>query len=60
LLDGKDDTETEYDATYDLAHALNSLKLSVTAHPDYTGEENEEWTDLVETAEEALAKYNKQ
>jgi hypothetical protein len=40
---------------------LNSLMLSVMAHPDYTGEENEEWTDLVETGEEVLSEYlNKQ
>lgn len=44
------------DAVADLRHALNSLILSVKAHPDYTGEENEEWTDLVEIAEDAMKK----
>lgn len=40
-----------------LARAAHSLRLSVTAHPDYTGEENEEWTDLVEGIDEALAEW---
>ena len=40
-----------------LVDALNSLVLSVKAHPDYTGEENDEWTDLVEIAEELLTEY---
>lgn len=44
------------EAVADLRHALNSLILSVKAHPDYTGEENEEWTDLVEIAEDAMKK----
>lgn len=37
-----------------LRKALRSLVLSVTAHPDYTGEDNEEWTDLIDTANAAL------
>jgi hypothetical protein len=40
-----------------LARAARSLRLSVTAHPDYTGEENAEWTDLVEGIDEALAEW---
>lgn len=43
-------------AAPELLKALNSLVLSVMAHPDYTGDENEEWTDLIETAEEAIKK----
>ena len=43
-------------ASTELFDALNSLVSSVMAHPDYTGEENEEWTDLVELAEKALKK----
>lgn len=39
-----------------LREALNSLVLSVKAHPDYTGEDNDEWTDLVRIAEQALLK----
>lgn len=40
----------------DLYNALWSLSLSVQAHPDYTGEDNDEWTDLVGMAEKALKK----
>jgi len=38
----------------DLIKATKSLILSIQAHPDYTGEENEEWTDLVNIAEDAI------
>lgn len=40
--------------------ALISITLSIKAHPNYTGEENDEWTDLVENAVAAinLATYN--
>jgi hypothetical protein len=34
--------------------ALKSLVLSVKAHPHYTGEDNAEWTDLINIAERAL------
>lgn len=37
-----------------LLEALKSLQLSVMAHPDFSGEENEEWTDLVNFAQEAI------
>lgn len=37
-----------------LLKALMSLSLSVKAHPHYTGEENDEWTDIIETAEKAI------
>ena len=37
-----------------LVSALRSLRLSVTAHPDYTGQENAEWTDLVSASDEAI------
>lgn len=41
----------------ELATAARSLRLSVTAHPNYTGEPNEEWTDLVSMLDEALAEW---
>jgi len=37
-----------------LIKATKSLILSIQAHPDYTGEENEEWTDLVNIAQQAI------
>lgn len=37
-----------------LSKALRSLSLSVMAHPDYTGEDNAEWTDLIDSADDAL------
>jgi hypothetical protein len=40
-----------------LARRARSLRLSVTAHPDYAGEENAEWTDLVESIDEAIAEW---
>lgn len=40
----------------ELFSALNSLSLSIQAHPDYTGEEGDEWTDLTNIAERLLAK----
>lgn len=40
-----------------LARYARSLRLSVTAHPHYTGEPNAEWTDLVEGVDEALAEW---
>jgi len=40
-----------------LARYARSLRLSVTAHPYYTGEPNEEWTDLVEGVDNALAEW---
>lgn len=43
-------------AAPELLHRLNSLVLSIMAHPDYTGEENEEWTDLIESANGAIKK----
>ena len=49
--------ESEREKSEKLVDALNSLVLSVKAHPDYTGEENDEWTDLVEIAEELLTEY---
>ena len=39
---------------------LNSLVLSVKAHPDYQfGEEGDEWHDIVSLAEEAIKKATK-
>lgn len=40
-----------------LARYARSLRLSVTAHPNYTGEPNAEWTDLVEGVDNALAEW---
>jgi hypothetical protein len=40
-----------------LVSALRSLRLSVTAHPDYTGEDNAEWTDLVNASDEAILNW---
>jgi hypothetical protein len=45
---------TLYASATDLLGALESLTLSVKAHPDYTGQENDEWTDLVNIAEKAI------
>lgn len=41
----------------ELARKARSLRLSVTAHPDYKGEPNDEWTDLIEGIDEALAEW---
>lgn len=36
---------------------LNSLVLSVTAHPDYVmGEKGDEWHDIIEMCEDAIKK----
>ena len=44
-------------AAPELLHRLNSLVLSVKAHPDYIfGEECDEWHDIVSLAEEAIKK----
>ena len=44
-------------AAPDLLYRLNSLVLSVKAHPDYQfGEEGDEWHDIVSLAEEAIKK----
>lgn len=37
-----------------LVSVLRSLRLSVTAHPHYTGEDNAEWTDLVNASDDAI------
>lgn len=37
-----------------LITSLRSIVLSVKAHPDYKGVENDEWTDLVSIAEKTL------
>ena len=50
----KDETKKLIDKVQELRSALYSLILSVKAHPDYTGEENDEWTDLIGTAEDAM------
>ena len=42
--------KTELNAITNLVKATKSLILSIQAHPDYTGEENEEWTDLTSIA----------
>lgn len=40
-----------------LLHRLNSLILSVKAHPDYVfGEDGDEWHDLISLSEEAINK----
>lgn len=40
-----------------LLHRLNSLILSVKAHPDYIfGEDGDEWHDLISLSEEAINK----
>ena len=44
----------------ELLDRLNSLVLSVKAHPDYQfGEEGDEWHDIVSLAEEAIKKATK-
>ena len=44
-------------AAPDLLHRLNSIVLSVKAHPDYVnGQECDEWHDIVELAEKAINK----
>ena len=44
-------------AAPELLYRLNSLVLSVKAHPDYIfGEEGDEWHDIVSLAEEAIKK----
>ena len=44
-------------AAPDLLHRLNSIVLSVKAHPDYVnGQEGDEWHDIVELAEQAIKK----
>lgn len=44
-------------AAPDLLYRLNSLVLSVKAHPDYIfGEEGDEWHDIVSLAEETIKK----
>ena len=44
-------------AAPELLDRLNSLVLSVKAHPDYQfGEEGDEWHDIVSTAEETIKK----
>jgi len=44
-------------AAPELLTRLNSLVLSVKAHPDYQfGEEGDEWHDIVELAEETIKK----
>lgn len=40
-----------------LARYARSLRLSVTAHPHYTGQPNEEWTDLVEGVDKAMDEW---
>lgn len=44
-------------AAPDLLHRLNSIVLSVMAHPDYVnGEQGDEWHDIVELAEQSIKK----
>lgn len=44
-------------AAPELLYRLNSLVLSVKAHPDYQfGEEGDEWHDIVSLAEETIKK----
>lgn len=44
-------------AAPDLLGMLNSLVLSITAHPDYvSGEEGDEWHDLVSLADDVIKK----
>jgi len=44
-------------AAPELLNRLNSLVLSVKAHPDYQfGEEGDEWHDIVSLAEETIKK----
>ena len=44
----------------DLLNRLNSIVLSVKAHPDYVnGEEGDEWHDIVELAEQTIKKATK-
>jgi hypothetical protein len=41
----------------ELLKCLNSLMLSITAHPDYvSGEEGDEWHDLIENCNEIIEK----
>ena len=44
-------------AAPDLLNRLNSIVLSVKAHPDYVnGQEGDEWHDIVELAEQTIKK----
>lgn len=43
-------------AAPELLHRLNSLMLSIKAHPDYQTGRNQEFTDLVSLAEETINK----
>ena len=41
----------------ELAEMINSLMLSIAAHPDYVnGEEDDEWHTLLSLAEELITK----
>lgn len=44
-------------AAPDLLHRLNSIVLSVKAHPDYVnGQEGDEWHDIIDLAEQTIKK----
>lgn len=44
-------------AAPELLYRLNSLVLSVKAHPDYIfGEEGDEWHDIIDLTEEIIKK----
>ena len=43
----------------DLLRVVKQARLSILAHPDYTGEENDEWTDLVSSFNEVIKKASK-
>lgn len=59
---GRTEAESESNAKLiaaapDLLHRLNSIVLSVKAHPDYVnGKEGDEWHDIVELAEQTIKK----
>ena len=65
---GAENEEVDYEKEYyanckliasatDLLHRLNSLVLSIKAHPDYVfGEEEDEWHDLISLAEQSIKK----
>ena len=48
------DLKARQDAYDDLIQSAKSLVLSVMAHPDYTGEEDAEWTDFVDSVRDAI------
>mgnify|MGYP003620463906 CR=1 FL=1 len=57
---GEDETKANAKLIASAPDLLNSIVLSVKAHPDYVnGEEGDEWHDIVELAEQTIKKATK-